>query len=57
MSWRLHASDLCSLDVVDGHLAGTAILLSVEGNLLTLDEAAHASALKRRGVNENVLAA
>src|SRR5271165_3012035 len=48
---------LRSLDIADGDLAGASILLGVEGDLLTLVEAAHAGALERRGVDEHVLAA
>ena len=48
---------LCRLDVVDGNLAGAAILRRVEGNLLAFDEAAHAGALKSGGMDEHVLAA
>src|SRR6266481_7601277 len=45
------------LDSRDGGLAGAAILLGIEGNLLTLAETAQAGALQRGGVDENVLAA
>jgi len=48
---------LCRLDIVDGKLAGAAILRRVEGNLLAFDEAAHARAFKRGGMDEHVLAA
>jgi hypothetical protein len=48
---------LRGLDIADGDLAGAAILLGIEGNLLTLVEAAHAGALEGRGVDEYVLAA
>src|SRR5688572_17337002 len=44
-------------DVVDGDLAGTAVLGGVEGDLLALDETAQAGALERGGVDEDVLAA
>ena len=40
-----------------GDLAGAAIFLGVERDLLALHEAAHSSAFKRGGMNENVLAA
>ena len=45
------------MDIADGDFAGAAVLLSVEGDLLTLVEAAHAGALEGRGVDEHVLAA
>ena len=53
----LVASALCRLDVADGGLAGAAVFLGVEGHLLALDEPTHSRALKRGGVDENVLAA
>ncbi len=48
---------LCSLNVVDGNLAGTAVFCGVEGDLLAFDEVAHAGALKSSGMNKDVLAA
>src|SRR6267142_2028846 len=48
---------LGGLDVADGDLAGAAVFLSVEGNLLTLVESMHAGALQRRRMDEYVLAA
>lgn len=48
---------LRSLNVVDGDLAGAAIFRRVEGNLLALDEVAHAGALKGGRVDKNILAA
>jgi len=44
------------LDVADRELAGLAVFLSVEGDLLTLVEAVQARALKRGRVDEYVLA-
>src|SRR5690606_3083695 len=46
-----------SADVVDRDLAGAAVLGRVEGDFLAFDEAAHAGALKRRCMDEDVLAA
>src|SRR5260370_42481117 len=58
LQWRHEApSRSCHLNVRDGGLAGAAILLGIEGNLLTLAETAQAGALQRGGVDENVLAA
>jgi hypothetical protein len=51
------SSWLRGLNIADGDLAGTAIFLSVEGDLLTLVEGAHAGALEGCGVDEHVLAA
>src|SRR5829696_5897057 len=48
---------LRGLDVVDGNLAGAAVLGGVEGHLLAFDEAADAGALECRRMDENVLAA
>jgi len=45
------------LDVANGDLARAAIFLGIEGDLLALDQATHSGALKRGGVDENVLAA
>src|ERR1700730_14852990 len=56
--WRREASSRsCHLNVRDGSLAGAAVLLGIEGNLLTLAETAQAGALQRGGMDENVLAA
>lgn len=52
-----YAGNLSGLDVVDGGLARAAIFLGVEGNLLTLVEAADAGAFQRGRVDEHVLAA
>ena len=48
---------LCHLDVVDGDLAGVAVFDRIEGNLLALDEVAHAGTLESGGMNEHVVAA
>ena len=56
MSFR-PSSNSGGLDVVDGHFSATAVFRGVEGELLTFGETPHACALKRSGVNENVLAA
>src|SRR5215210_4291398 len=48
---------LSALDVVDGDLAGAAVLGGVESHLLAFGEAAHAGALERRRMDEHVLAA
>jgi hypothetical protein len=45
------------LDVADGDLAGAAIFLGIERNLLAFDQPAHSGALKSRSVDEDVLAA
>src|SRR6185369_15355101 len=45
------------LDVVDGDLAGAAVLGGVEGDLLALAQPAQPGALERGGVHEHVLAA
>jgi hypothetical protein len=50
-------SSLRRLDIADGDLTGAAILLGIEGDLLTLVEGAHAGALEGRGVDEHILAA
>jgi len=47
---------LCRLDIADGGLAGAAILLGIEGDLLALDQPTHPGALERGGMDENVLA-
>jgi hypothetical protein len=47
---------LGSLDVANGDFAGATIFLGVKLHLLTFYEAAHASALEGRGVDEYVLA-
>jgi hypothetical protein len=47
---------LCRLDIADGGLAGAAILLGIEGDLLALDQPRHPGALERGGMDENVLA-
>src|SRR5262249_39996032 len=44
-------------DGADRDLAGAAVFLGVEGDLLTLGQARHAGALERGGVDEHVLAA
>jgi len=54
---QLSAPALCRLDVADGGLAGAAIFLRVEGDLLALDQPTHSGALKRGGMDENVFAA
>ena len=46
-----------NLDVADGDLAGAAVLLRVERDLLTLVEATQPGALQGGGVDEYVLAA
>jgi hypothetical protein len=51
------SSALCRLDIRDGGLAGAAIFLGIEGDLLALDQPTHSGALKRGGVDENILAA
>lgn len=48
---------LYRLDVADGSLAGAAIFLRIEGDLLAFDQPTHSRALKRGGMNEDVLAA
>src|SRR4051794_41492087 len=48
---------LRGLDVADRDLAGAAVFLRVEGDLLALDEAAHAGALESGRMDEHVLAA
>ena len=45
------------LEGPDGGLAGAAILLGIEGNLLPFVETAEAGALQGGGVNKHVLAA
>jgi len=47
----------CRLDSSHRQLPGAAILLNIERDLLALDQPAHSGAFKRRGVNENILAA
>jgi hypothetical protein len=53
---RINQSRLSGLDVANGDLAGATVFLGVELHLLTFHEAAHASALEGRGVNEHILA-
>jgi hypothetical protein len=48
---------LRGLDVADRELAGAAVFLDVERDLLALHQTAHSSALERGGMNENVFAA
>src|SRR3954452_17265587 len=48
---------LGQLDVVDGDLAGTAVLGGVKGDLLPFREARYTGALKSRRVDKDVLAA
>jgi hypothetical protein len=50
-------SALDGLDGADGDLAGLTVFLGIEGDLLTLGKAAHASALESGGVYEHILAA
>jgi hypothetical protein len=45
------------LDGAHGDLAGPAVFLGIERDLLALDQPAHSSALERGSVNEDVLAA
>ena len=45
------------LELADGDLAGARIGLRVEDDLLAFRKSADAGALKRRGVDEHVLAA
>jgi len=51
------ASALSRLDVADRDLAGATIFLGIEGDLLAFDQPTHSAALKRGGMDENVLAA
>jgi hypothetical protein len=51
------AKALRRLDVAYGDLAGAAVFLGIEGNLLAFDQSAHSGTLERGGVDENVLAA
>jgi hypothetical protein len=48
---------LYGLDGAHGDLAGAAIFLRIEGNLLAFDQPAHSGALERGGVDKDVLAA
>src|SRR6202035_5842904 len=50
-------SRLRGLDVADGGLAGAAVLLGVERDLLAFDETGHAGPLERGRMDEHVLAA
>ena len=45
------------LQIASRGLAGTTVGFDIEADLLAFDEAAHASALNRAYVNENILAA
>ncbi len=45
------------LDIGDGGFAGALVFRGVEGDLLALHQPTHSGALKRGGVDENVLAA
>ena len=45
------------LEIADRDLAGAAIFLGIEGDLLPFDKSAYSGALERSGVNEHVLAA
>jgi len=50
-------SALRRLDVADGRLAGAAIFSGIESDFLAFDQPTHPGALKRRGMDENILAA
>src|SRR5579862_1193410 len=44
-------------DIADGDLAGAAVFLRIEGDLLALGQATQSGALERSRMNEDVLAA
>jgi hypothetical protein len=48
---------LSRLDIADSDLAGAAVFLGIERHLLAFDQPAHAGALERSCVDENVFAA
>jgi hypothetical protein len=52
-SWRRSMSG----DVLDCELTGSAILLGVEGDPLTVHQASDASSFQRRRMDENIVAA
>jgi hypothetical protein len=58
--FRSHGAAILALrrlDICNRGLAGAAIFLGIEDNLLALDQSAHSGALQRGGVDEHILTA